>query len=79
MESMADIQKSVRTRHTVSGVIDESTPVHIFEHPVLGKYLERVDERAKPYVAELHTPREAVKAEEDPKTVALEAVKKKES
>lgn len=39
--TMAD---TIRTRHTVSGVIDENTPRHIFEHEVLGKYLVEVDE-----------------------------------
>lgn len=46
----------IRTRHTVSGVIDPNTPRHIFEHPVFGRYLEEVDEDAKPFVAALHKP-----------------------
>lgn len=49
----------IRTRHTVSGVIDPNTPEHVFEHPVLGKYLERVGEDAKPFLPELHKPRAA--------------------
>lgn len=51
---------SIRARHTVSGVIAE-VPEDIFNHDDLGKYLERVDEDAKPLVPELHKPREAVK------------------
>lgn len=52
------VTMSILTRHTVSGVIG---PVHedIFNHPDLGKYLERVDEDAKPYLPEMHKPREA--------------------
>lgn len=45
-----------RTRHTVSGVIDENTPDHILTHPVLGKYLVEVDENAKPLLAVMHRP-----------------------
>lgn len=46
---------SIRARHTVSGQIAE---VHedIFNHDVLGKYLERVDEDAKPRLPEMHKP-----------------------
>lgn len=45
--------ETVRTRHTVSGLIDENTPRHIAEHEVLGKYLEIVGTDAKPFVPEL--------------------------
>lgn len=48
---MAD---TVRTRHKVSGVIDENTPRHIAEHPVLGEHLEIVGPNAKPYLPEMH-------------------------
>lgn len=60
-----------RTRHTVSGVIDENTPDHILSHPVLGKYLIEVDEKAKPLVAVMHRPTTAdeVKAREETKAV----------
>lgn len=47
------------TRHTISGVIDKNTPQNILEHPVLGRYLEVVDEDTKPFVPALHVPREA--------------------
>lgn len=53
-----------RTRHTVSGVIDENTPDHILNHSVLGRYLEVVDEDAKPYLPVMHKPREADGAED---------------
>lgn len=46
----------IRTRHDISGAIDENTPEHIFNHPILGKHLKAVDEDAKPYVAVLHRP-----------------------
>ena len=45
-----------RTRHTISGVIDENTPEHIVTHSVLGKYLEVVDEDAKPFLPVMHKP-----------------------
>lgn len=61
---MADF---VRTRHTVSGVIDLNTPIHIYNHVELGKYLELVGEDDKPFVPELHKPREAVKAKDTDK------------
>jgi hypothetical protein len=48
----------IRARHTVSGVIAE-VPEDIFNHDVLGEYLERVEEDAKPLVPELHKPRKA--------------------
>lgn len=46
---------SIRARHKISGQIAE---VHedIFNHDVLGKHLERVDEDAKPYLPEMHKP-----------------------
>lgn len=53
----------IRVRHTVSGQIAE-VPEHIFNHDILGRYLEEVDESAKPYVPELHTPRQADDFEE---------------
>lgn len=49
----------IRTRHTVAGAIDPNTPEHYLNHPVFGKYLERVDEDAKPFTPELHKPRTA--------------------
>lgn len=49
--------ETVRTRHKISGQIDENTPVHIAEHEVLGKYLEIVGPDVKPYVPELHKPK----------------------
>ena len=49
----------IRTRHTIAGVIDPNTPEHYLDHPVFGKYLERVDEDAKPFAPELHKPRTA--------------------
>lgn len=48
---MAD---TVRTRHRISGQIDENTPRHVAEHAVLGKNLEIVSDDAKPYVPELY-------------------------
>lgn len=59
---------SIRARHTVSGQIAE---VHedIFNHDVLGKYLERVDEDAKPYLPEMHKPAEADKVPAERKIV----------
>jgi len=48
---MAD---TVRTRHLISGQIDENTPRHVAEHPILGKHLQIVDSDAKPYVPELY-------------------------
>lgn len=38
------------TRHTVSGVINKATPRNLVEHPHFGKFLEVVDENAKPRV-----------------------------
>lgn len=43
----------IRARHTVSGVIAE-VPREVFEHVVLGKYLEEVGPDAKPYLPEMH-------------------------
>lgn len=48
---MAD---TVRTRHRISGQIDENTPRHVAEHKVLGKHLDIVSDEAKPYVPELY-------------------------
>jgi hypothetical protein len=46
--------ETYRTRHKVSGVIDENTPAHIVEHVELGKYFEIVGPDAKPYLPEMH-------------------------
>lgn len=43
----------IRARHTVSGKIAE-VPRDIFEHSVLGAYLEEVGPDAKPYLPEMH-------------------------
>lgn len=51
---MADLTDFVRTRHRVSGAIDEATPRHIAEHEILGKNLEIVGPDAKPYLPEMH-------------------------
>lgn len=51
---MAD---TVRTRHKISGQIDENTPRHIAEHPILGRHLEVVGPDAKPYLPEMHKPK----------------------
>jgi len=48
---MAD--KTVTTRHAISGKVDNNTPVHIARHPVLGKHLVEVPEGTKPFVPEL--------------------------
>lgn len=52
---MAD---TVRTRHTISGQIDENTPRHIAEHPVLGLHLQVVGPDTKPYLPEMHKPKD---------------------
>lgn len=41
------------TRNKLTGVVDNHTQDHIFEHPVLGKDLELVEEGTKPLVPEL--------------------------
>lgn len=51
---MADF---VRTRHLISGQIAE-VPVEIFNHAVLGEFLEEVSEDAKPYFDGMYAPRE---------------------
>lgn len=51
--------ETVRTRHKISGKIDENTPKHIALHPVLGRYLEIVDNDAKPFLPEMHKVRVA--------------------
>lgn len=51
----------VHVRHTVSGQIAD-VPQHIYDHDVLGAYLEIVDEDAKPFVPELHNARTADKS-----------------
>lgn len=70
----------IRTRHTVSGAIEENTPEHIFEHPVFGRYLEAVGPDAKPFNPILHKPKtvevEAKKSDyEDAKPPAAEPAK----
>lgn len=47
---------TVVTRHRVSGAVDVNTPLHIAQHPVLGRNLEIVPEGTKPFVPELHKP-----------------------
>lgn len=67
----------IRTRHSVSGVIDPNTPENILEHPVLGRYLEIVGEDAKPFLPILHKPK-AIEAEipqSDSKAVELPEAK----
>ena len=49
--------ETVRTRHKISGQIDENTPVHIAEHEILGKHLDIVGPDAKPYLPEMHKPK----------------------
>jgi hypothetical protein len=51
---MAELSDFVRTRHKISGAIDEATPRHIAEHEVLGKDLEIVGPNVKPYLPEMH-------------------------
>lgn len=51
---MAD---TVRTRHAISGQIDENTPRHVAEHPVLGRHLQVVGPDAKPFLPEMHKPK----------------------
>lgn len=60
-----------RTRHTISGVIDENTPEHIVSHPILGKFLEVVDEDAKPLLPVMHkpTPAKVVAVEDRPEKI----------
>lgn len=48
-----------KTRHRISGVTEIDTPQHIIDHPVLGKYLEVVDDDAKDIVPELVAPKHA--------------------
>ena len=56
--------ETVHTRHTISGVIKD-VPVSIYEHEILGKYLEIVPEDAKPFLPEMHrVPTEKDEAEE---------------
>lgn len=54
-----------RTRHTVSGVVDKNTPEHILDHPVLGKYLEVVEDDAKPLLPVMHRPTTVDKIDDD--------------
>ena len=54
-----------RTRHTVSGVVDQNTPEHILDHPVLGKYLEVVEEGTKPLLPVMHRPATVDKTDVD--------------
>lgn len=46
--------ETVRTRHRITGKIDENTQKHIALHPVLGKHLEIVGPDAKPFLPEMH-------------------------
>ena len=55
--------ETVTTRHRISGAVDRNTPVHIAEHPVLGRHLDIVADDAKPFVPELHKPKTEPKAE----------------
>lgn len=48
---MAD---TVTTRHRISGAVDRNTPLHVAEHPILGKHLDIVPEGTKPFTPELH-------------------------
>lgn len=62
----------IRARHTVSGVIAE-VPANIFNHFVLGKYLEEVGPDAKPYLPEMHRVTLPANPTEDEIAVALQA------
>lgn len=62
--------ETVRTRHRISGKIDEHTPIHIAEHEVLGVHLEIVDNDAKPYLPEMHKPKFDVQPEVTDEPVA---------
>ncbi len=42
-----------RTRNRISGVVSNDTPQREIDHPVLGKYLELIDENDKALVPEL--------------------------
>lgn len=70
---MADLTDFVRTRHRVSGAIDEATPRHIAEHEILGKDLEIVGPNAKPYLPEMHRVSLPEDATDDEKAVAKAA------
>ena len=72
---MSDLPATLRTRHAVSGAIDEATPRNIFEHEVLGKYLEEVGPDAKPYLPEMHRvtlPEDATKDEKAAADAAID-------
>lgn len=45
----------LRTRNRRTGLIDNRTPQHIFDHPILGADLEIIGEEEKPFVPELLT------------------------
>lgn len=45
----------LRTRNRRTGLIDNRTPQHVFDHPILGADLEVIGEEEKPFVAELLT------------------------
>lgn len=49
--------ETVRTRHKITGKIEENTPRHLAEHAVLGKHLEIVGPDAKPFLPEMHKPK----------------------
>ena len=42
-----------KTRHRISGVIENDTPQHIIDHEVLGKHLEIIEDDDKALVPEL--------------------------
>lgn len=45
-----------RTRHTITGLIEEDTPQSLVDHEFFGQYLEVVDEDAKPLAEGLFRP-----------------------
>lgn len=70
---MADQTDFVRTRHRVSGAIDEATPRHIAEHEILGKDLEVVGPNVKPFLPEMHRVSLPADATADQKAAAVAA------
>lgn len=58
-----------KTRHRITGVIENNTPQHIIDHPVLGKYLEVIpdDVEAKALVPELASKKHAERIATDSK------------
>jgi hypothetical protein len=51
---MAELSEFVRTRHKISGAINEAEWRHVAEHEVLGADLEIVGPNVKPYLPEMH-------------------------